>query len=124
MAFLKPSATRATRWSEPPVKKESRSIRKMNVKAIVGTLGILAALVIVGVFAATGLRGQVRKAVLAQVADLEKQKRADLALRHLQQYLEKNPQDTEVLKVRARLLYDTGQLTNGADAYARLLLLE
>lgn len=91
--------------------------RRLNVRALVG-LAVAAAALVGGAAAVSALRGGAQG--LREAEDLVKQGRRDLALRYLKDYIDRHPNDTVALALRARLLGESaatlGQISEAAQA--------
>ena len=86
---------------------ESRTNRRLNVKAIVGS-AVLIGVIAAGAFVARmSSKEQMRGALLEQAEALTRRGDDSLALRHLGQYLERHPKDIQALDRYAALLADS-----------------
>ncbi|MEW4569395.1 tetratricopeptide repeat protein [Tautonia sp. JC769] len=82
----------------------SRTVQRVNFKALIGTVVVLLVLVIGGVFAAGIFRERVRSELVRQAETLLEKDRPQMAMRHLERYLKKHPDDVEMLDRYTRLL--------------------
>ncbi|CAN5851887.1 hypothetical protein BH23PLA1_BH23PLA1_02290 [soil metagenome] len=108
--------------------QRSGSKSRLNWKALVATTAVIGLLILGGVLL-SGFRGdRVRGAVLEQVRDLEQEGKPDLALRHINRYLETRPDDIAVLELQARLLtetaYSADRVVAAIQANERLLRID
>ena len=96
---------------------KSRTSRRVNVKAIVGSAVLVGVVAAGAFFARMSSQGQMREELLEQAETLVQQGQGSLALRHLGQYLGRNPDDIEALDRYAALLADA--VLEGGD-YGRI----
>ncbi|WP_145277192.1 tetratricopeptide repeat protein [Tautonia plasticadhaerens] len=109
----------------------SRSKQRLNVKAVIGTAIVVLVLVGGGLLAAGVFQDRVRDQVLTQSRDLIEGDNPGMALRHLERFLSKNPDDVEVLDRYATLLSeavlrrgDFGRIDPAIASNERLLRLD
>ena len=81
-----------------------RSRRRLNVKALIGTAIVVLVLVGGGLLAAGVFQDRVRVEVLSQSQELIEEDNPGMAMRHLERFLSKHPDDVEVLDRYTRLL--------------------
>ncbi|WP_161602099.1 tetratricopeptide repeat protein [Tautonia marina] len=82
----------------------SRTTQRVNLRAVIGTTVIVLVLVIGGVFAAGIFRERVRTELIRQTETLVEKDQPRMAMRHLERFLEKHPNDVEMLDRFTRLL--------------------
>src|SRR5262245_32467828 len=82
---------------------------RLNPRAAIIT-GVALLILIPGFFGAQWYNNHYgRSALLNQAKGLVEQKKPDLALRYLNEYLDRNPEDADALDLKARLLADSAR---------------
>ncbi|WP_169977180.1 tetratricopeptide repeat protein [Tautonia rosea] len=109
----------------------SRTTQRVNLKAVIGTTVVVLVLVIGGVFAAGVFRERVRTELIRQTETLIENEKPRMAMRHLERYLKKRPDDVEMLDRYTRLMTeavleqgDEGRLLGAISQNERLLRLD
>jgi tetratricopeptide (TPR) repeat protein len=82
----------------------TKQIQRIRWKQLAILGGVLAVIAVAYLFWGSFTSGSVRDSALAQAAEARKKGDVDLALRHLDRYLEDNQDDIQALEVKAKIL--------------------